>query len=422
MSLYDTVVIGAGLAGLTTACHLKNAGQNVLLIGHGVGAMVLGSGCIDVLGYQPVESIEPVRDWSNNLPHFIADRSRHPYSLLGESKVNEAVQAFLNLTETTSLKYQQNNRENWFVPTAVGAIHPTCLAPPSMAKGHLGHPDSMLIVGFEELRDFYPALISENIKAQQLNIKTTSLTLNLPEPGAGKLNITPIELATLFEQAEFRQRLVRFMKARSQDYDRIGFPAVLGISCHAEVVADLEEQLGRPIFEISTLPPSIPGRRLFDALKQRFLQAQGRLIIGTKVVTGTIEQGRVTQIQFETTNRLKTITADNYVLATGGIFGGGLQTDDTGRVWEPIFNLPIEHDTNRQTWFATKFLSSTGQPVSKYGVAVNNRLNPVENEQPIAENLYIAGSLLAHADWTQGRTGHGVALTTAYQIAELLKV
>ncbi|MDM8528404.1 anaerobic glycerol-3-phosphate dehydrogenase subunit GlpB [Anaerolineales bacterium HSG24] len=417
MSLYDTVVIGAGLAGLTTACHLQNKGQRVMLIGHGVGALVLGSGCIDVLGYQPVESVEPVRAWPDKLSSFMADHPQHPYSLLGETKINEALHAFQGLTET---EYQQNGSENWLVPSAVGAIHPTCLAPPSIAKGHLGDTASMLIVGFEELRDFYPALISQNISAQNLGIETESLTLNLPEPGASKLNITPIELATLFEQADFRQQLVSVIKARCQDYDRIGFPAVLGLGRHAKVVVDLEKQLGRPVFEVGTLPPSVPGRRLFEALKHTFVQAKGRMNIGTKVVAGEVKDGRVTQVQIETTNRLKPIIAENYVLATGGILGGGIQTDDQGRVWEPVFNLPIDHNSNRQTWFTPKFLSPVGQPVSSYGVVVNDRLNPIEDTRPIADNLYIVGSLLAHADWTQGRTGYGVALTTAKHVADLL--
>ena len=124
MSLYDTVVIGIGLAGLTTAHFLKDKGQRVMLIGHGVGALVLGSGCIDVLGYQPISSIEPVRDWSDKLSSFMADHPQHPYSLLGETKINEALHAFQGLTGVASLEYQQNGPENWLVPSAAGAIHP----------------------------------------------------------------------------------------------------------------------------------------------------------------------------------------------------------------------------------------------------------------------------------------------------------
>jgi glycerol-3-phosphate dehydrogenase subunit B len=48
---YDTVVIGAGLAGLTAALRLAEAGQRVAVLAKGVGATHLAPPTIDVLGY-----------------------------------------------------------------------------------------------------------------------------------------------------------------------------------------------------------------------------------------------------------------------------------------------------------------------------------------------------------------------------------
>ena len=59
MPNYHTIIIGAGLAGLTAACHLAQAGKKTLLVSGGVGTLVLASGCIDVLGYQPTDSKTP---------------------------------------------------------------------------------------------------------------------------------------------------------------------------------------------------------------------------------------------------------------------------------------------------------------------------------------------------------------------------
>jgi len=116
----------------------------------------------------------------------------------------------------------------------------------------------------------------------------------------------------------------------------------------------------------------------------------------------------------ETVIRPKTISADNYVLATGGIFGGGIQTDAEGQVWESIFGLPVVAETNRHRWFAKYFISPEGQPVDHYGIRVNSRLNPVdENNNQVAGNLYVVGASIAGAEWTRGRTGDGVAVTTA---------
>jgi glycerol-3-phosphate dehydrogenase subunit B len=161
----------------------------------------------------------------------------------------------------------------------------------------------------------------------------------------------------------------------------------------------------------------VPGRRLFDALKAAFLKAGGRLILGSQVIDGEIQAGRVTHIRFQTVNRLKTVRADNFVLATGGIFGGGLQTDASGRAWEPIFGLPVAAEGDRHRWFEPKFVVPTGQPIGYAGLVINKRLNPVDNHgTPVAENLYVAGASLAGSNWISGRTGNGVAVTTAAAI------
>jgi len=417
MRRYDTIIIGAGLAGFTTACQLAQAGQKVLLVANGAGALLLASGCVDVLGFQPVDSREPVKDPLSRLDAFTAEHPGHPYQRVGKENIKAGLDNFLQLVKGSGLDYRGAADYNWLLPGTAGAVHPTCLAPVSLANGELSSGGRMMIVGFEELGDFYPALISQNLNAQKLGVQTGWLKLNLPAPFTGKDNITPIELAHAFEQANFRRQLVKLVQGKAKGYSRIGFPAVLGLDHHAAVLADLEEQLGKTVFEISTLPPSVPGRRLFEVLRHTFLQAGGRLIIGSKVVGGLIEKGRVQHVRFETANRLRTVTADNFVMATGGIFGGGVQTDAEGNVWEPIFNLPVEGNTNRHTWFAQKFIAPEGQPFASFGIRVNAQLNPVnKSNQPIAQNLYVAGASLAGADWLQGRTGDGLAVASAAAI------
>jgi glycerol-3-phosphate dehydrogenase subunit B len=418
---YDTIVIGTGLAGLTTACHLARANQKVLLVAQGAGALLLSSGTIDVLGFQPADALEPVSNPLEKLADFLTERPEHPYRLAGQENIQAGVETFLKLVND-SLDYQGAINRNWLLPSTAGAVHPTCLAPTSLANGDLNTRGRMLIVGFKELRDFYPALISQNLNEQKLGVQTVALTIDAPTPVAGKMNVTPIELARVFEQAKFRQGVVKAVKGQSRGYGRIGFPAVLGLARHTEVMTDLQRGLGKLVFEISTLPPSGPGYRLFETLKQIFLDAGGRLIIGSRVVGGTIEDGRVTQIRIETASRLKPIIAENYVLATGGIFGGGIQADSEGRVWESVFGLPVAADSDRHQWFTSKFLASTGQPVANYGVRVNRRLNPVDDEgTPVAGNLFVAGATLAGSNWIAGRTGHGVALATAVAIVRQLR-
>ncbi|MBI1879319.1 MAG: FAD-binding protein [Chloroflexi bacterium] len=116
--------------------------------------------------------------------------------------------------------------------------------------------------------------------------------------------------------------------------------------------------------------------------------------------------------------RLKPIQAKNYVLATGGFFGGGLEAHQDGRVTEQIFGLLIAAEINRHKWFNKHFISPHGQPIFNYGVKVNQQLNPMNGGgAPLAENLYAVGAILAESEWAHGRTGDGIALATAAQVS-----
>ena len=60
----------------------------------------------------------------------------------------------------------------------------------------------------------------------------------------------------------------------------MGLPAMLGLRDPHEVLADVEHRLGRRVFEIPTLPPSVPGMRLYEILRSALRAAGGRLVLG----------------------------------------------------------------------------------------------------------------------------------------------
>ena len=421
MTGYDTIVIGAGLAGLTTACGLAQAGQKVLVLAKGLGALLLASGCIDVLGFQPADSLEPVTNPAAKLADFVAARPDHPYAWLGQETIESGLTAFMQLVQSQGLEYRGDFQHNWRLPSAIGAVHPTCLAPTALAAGDLSQGGSWLIVGFSHLRDFYPTLLADNLNQQNLGARAESVSLDLSIPIASPLNATPLELAHAFEQAEFRRQVIQFLSSRLKSIDRIGFPAVLGLGRHQEVLADLEKGLGKPVFEISALPPSVPGRRLFDALKAALLKAGGRLIVGSPVVDGAIVDGRVTHVRLETASRLKPFRAGAYVLATGGIFGGGLVAQSDGRVTETIFGLPVATPADRHHWFDPRFVAAQGQPVTRAGLTTAPDLRPRNGgPEPLAANLFAAGAVLSGADWAGSRSGDGLSLACAAAIVKQL--
>jgi len=65
-------------------------------------------------------------------------------------------------------------------------------------------------------------------------------------------------------------------------------------------------------------------------------------------------------------------------------------------------------------------LSTGGQPFSRFGIKVNNLLQPVDKKgYPLLENLLVAGSILAGCNYPVEKCGGGVALSTGYKAGRL---
>jgi glycerol-3-phosphate dehydrogenase subunit B len=177
-----------------------------------------------------------------------------------------------------------------------------------------------------------------------------------------------------------------------------------------------------PLFEIPTLPPSVPGTRLFRALRRQ-LQLMGvRVEAGMEVTEAQASSGTPAKVQWvasETSARPLKHRAQAFLLATGGILGGGFSSDVNGRVWETIFHLPLTVPQKRPDWFRASFLDSQGQPVFQGGVTVGSDFRPVdETGQPIFANLYAAGSTLAHCDPILERSLEGTAVVSGTAAAQ----
>jgi glycerol-3-phosphate dehydrogenase subunit B len=103
--------------------------------------------------------------------------------------------------------------------------------------------------------------------------------------------------------------------------------------------------------------------------------------------------------------------AANFLLATGGILGGGFDSDMNGRVWEVILDLPLTVPQDRSDWFESRFLSEDGHPVFTGGVMVDDNFQPVANDGKLLyENLWAAGHMLAGADPIVERSVEGIAI------------
>jgi glycerol-3-phosphate dehydrogenase subunit B len=139
------------------------------------------------------------------------------------------------------------------------------------------------------------------------------------------------------------------------------------------------------------------------------------MIEQSNVVRATIKNGRCIEIVTGNLDRERSYRAQSFILASGGLFGGGLQASP-GQVVESIFNLPVRVPAETDQWSHENLFFTSGQPFAKFGVRVDGSLRPVDDSgNVLLENVFIAGKTLAGYDYCFEKSGNGVALATAYR-------
>jgi glycerol-3-phosphate dehydrogenase subunit B len=412
---YDAVVVGAGVAGLTAAARLAESGARVCVLAKGVGSTHLAPGTVDVLGYEPDGSEPPRRVDSpaRALPAFVADRADHPYALLGVDSIRPALEWFAERIEhgpQQGYRYVGGMERNHLLPTAVGAARPSALVPETMAAGDLRRAGPICVVGLRPLRDFWASLCAANIVRLGVEARAVEVRLDVDRPDENALG-----LARRFEDPDFRRTFADRLTPQLRDDERVALPAVLGVRDPHGVWSELETWLGRPVFEVPTLPPSVPGMRVSDALRAALRAAGGRLVVGAEVVGAERDGERVTALHAHTAGRDTSYAARWVVLATGGFNSGALALGSDRVVRETLLGLPVRGaPAPGARRFVPEYFGE--QPMSRVGVAVdrNQRAEGLEN-------VIVAGAALPGAEpWREG-SGEGIAITSGHRAAELLR-
>jgi len=397
----DVIIIGAGLSGLFAAALAYERGAHVRVIAKGIGSILVTPGWISVADTAPAGVLDGARAIGDESPG-------HPYALAGIDALQEAVDAFKALSNSVGLPYDGDLASNLRLSTALGAVQTPALAPHGMATGN-GLCDNALFVGFDGWRDFYPALTGK--ASVSIPLKTVFAGQERP------WDATPTDLARAFDHPAVRAAVTESLRPRLHGVSAVGFPGVLGLDEPGSVQKDLSDRLGMPVFEVPTLPPSVPGTRLFNRLRRYLLDNGVRLQIGHPVMSAVIEDGQVRGVEVDAAGKPARFYADKLILATGGLYGGGLLSDDRGRIWEPVFDLPVESNGDRATWFAETMLAPGGHPVARFGVRVDGWMHPIGRDgAPTARGLYAAGHILAQPGTTPTAAFYeGMALATAYK-------
>lgn len=411
--MYDTIVIGAGMAGMMAAIGRAERGEKVLVLAKGHGTTHWASGCIDLLA--------AADDPFAGIAQLAVERPHHPYALSGPTMIEQGIARLRAICEAAGYPLAGNLNRNVFLPTALGALRPTAFAPATMIAGDArqlrdGRPT--LIASFGELRDFFPPLIAANLRAQGIHAEAAQLTL---PPTVRQRDFNSVTLARLFDQPAFRASVGDKLAGlvRKGGYARIGMPAILGLKHATEVVRDLQNRSGALIFEIPTLPTSVAGMRLYHILEDELLRLGGRVQLGSFVQRSEHLQQTLVAVFSEAAAREQRHSARRWVLATGGILGGGVRATPEGQLRETALDLPLQTPAGRAGWFAPRFLAEDGHPVFQSGVRVDRDLRPLDaGGQLVYENVMVAGSALVGCDPIREGCLEGVAIATGWKAGQ----
>lgn len=386
---YDAVVIGGGVSGIMASLTLASGGFKTALVSRGDPVCCLSTGCIDVFSH----SDEPLDGIRALLPD-------HPYSLVGEKGIVDALSFFLKIMDEAGLPYEGDPGRNRKILTPIGSAKNTCLVPRTMANADMPPGEHLHVISFQGIKDFFPGYITSRHRNSVYSVYDAGVP-------------TTLGIAACFDDVSFLDVFIAWLRGLEIRHGRVALPAVLGTIDPASVMEKISRAIGREVFEIPTLPPSIPGLRLFRAMK-RVMQNRGIHIYWGKGVTSVERQGRTVEaVTLATTGRAKRVQGRAFVLATGSFVSGGLFA---GRefVRETVFDLPVAVPGERKDWFNADFFSG-GHGIERAGVRVDRSFRPVETN---LDNLFACGSILAECEIMSLQCGHGLAVATGVAAAK----
>lgn len=407
----DLTIAGRGMAGMAAAVFAANRGIFIAQVGVD-GGIIFSSGLFDLLSTHPIATRN---SWGNpwaGIEPLTSDMPGHPYARLKSTDIRAAFEEMLNFFQVAGYPYRRKKRENVEVITPLGTTKFIYCVPQNMWQGVLTLEQKLpcLLVDFFDMNGFSALQIVSNLQQQWPGLRA----LSVPFPGAAKGSLIVGEvLARSLELPQNTEKLSREIQPHVRDAKAVGLPAVLGFSRSQEVIADLAEKIGVPLFEIPTFSLSVPGLRLVDVF-DRELQMRGvrqfpqdRALKATHGKDGTFTVGAGNKkIQYE-------IKSKGIILATGRFWGRGLYADRK-QIRESVFNLPVSQPQGRSSWHREQFLDPQGHAVNQAGLETDDSFHPVDEAgKPVFEGLFAAGSILAHQDWMRMKCGCGLAIATA---------
>jgi len=130
--------------------------------------------------------------------------------------------------------------------------------------------------------------------------------------------MTTLRIAKRFDcDPEFRSELIDALRRAACGFERIFVPSMLGLHSSQSEILQFERELGFSLGELPTLPPSIPGLRLFHRLWSYLQRIGVELYQGFPVQKLEIHDGLCTGVDVASPGHPLNLRGESVVLATG---------------------------------------------------------------------------------------------------------
>lgn len=402
----DVLVVGAGLAGMMAAITALEHDCSVTMLSRGNGALALASGNIDLLGFAQGQTLTSPWEGLASLP------GDHPYALLGEQEIREAMELFRKTVDGQQWVYQTNvTEQNTLVPTMVGTLKPTWLVPSCTDIAALNKAQRVLIVGIQGLRESSPSLVMQGLRQYKDWADRTFSTFEIPSPlPEAHRSINALDIARFVDRPEGRQWLLGTLRSRAGSADLVLLPPICGSQPDQGIWQEIRQAVHAPLVELLSIPPGVGGLRLWQALRNH-LNRQSRFewVENAKVLRTENNGCLCREVIVEAAGSEYTRHAKTFVIATGGILGGGLELSP-GKIRECICGIPIDAPQDMAAWSSPGIFDE--HLFSRMGVSVGKDMRSTANR---LDNVFFAGRTIGGYDFAMEKSGHGVALSTGWK-------
>lgn len=355
--MYDVVVIGQGLSGMLSAIWAKEQGCRTALVATGAGKIVQATGVMDLIPGSDGE----LKDWID----------QYGLHTMQKSHLFSAITQFKKLTARIGYPYQGDSEHLVSIVTGSGHIKKTALYPETITP--IPEKGDVIIVGFEEVSDFQPLFVKGNLQKERPALSIETMKVNLGK--RSQRTMTQLDAARLLEQKEVREHCLKQIKQQMAQKNLkqpklFIFPASLGVDNWKEVIQYFTASLGAAVTEAPGMPPNATAIRLNDRLRKEAVKMGIRFYGDTKVVGCHLDGEEIKSLKIEKMSPTSELRGNQYILAAGGVLGGGLTLTSAG-IKESVMGLNVNEFGE---WLQCPVNlhpvgASRGMKVTQYGIA-----------------------------------------------------